>query len=91
MHVGSSSKRWLPARIASSFDKLCILSFQSDVMFAGELASLQAIEATSAIRVPHPIGAFSLGCHGEALVTEYLDMSGSRRDFSAQLGRNLAK
>ncbi|KAH7719254.1 fructosamine kinase [Aphelenchoides avenae] len=63
----------------------------SDVMFAGELASLQAIEATSAIRVPHPIGAFPLGCHGEALVTEYLEMSGSRRGFSAQLGRNLAK
>ncbi|KAI1721786.1 fructosamine kinase domain-containing protein [Ditylenchus destructor] len=63
----------------------------SDLMFQGEFASLQAIEATGAVRVPHPIGNFSMGPYGEALITEYLDLSGPSQKFSAVLGTNLAK
>ncbi|KAI1707636.1 fructosamine kinase domain-containing protein [Ditylenchus destructor] len=63
----------------------------SDLMFQGEYASLQAIEATETVRVPHPIGNFSVGPYGEALVTEYLDFGQSPREFSSKLGANLAR
>ncbi|KAI1704724.1 fructosamine kinase domain-containing protein [Ditylenchus destructor] len=64
---------------------------EADLMFQGEYASLQAIEATKAVRVPHPIGNFSVGPYGEALVTEFLDFGNSSREFSSMLGTNLAR
>ncbi|XP_037083975.1 ketosamine-3-kinase-like isoform X2 [Pollicipes pollicipes] len=60
-------------------------------MFAGELAGLQAIIATSTVRCPRPLTVAQHPDTGRAvLVMEFLQMR-SLRARSAQLGRQLAR
>lgn len=58
-------------------------------MFDGELASLQAIEATKTIKVPKPIASLDMSKNGAILVMEHLDLSYSRNQ--ALLGTQIAK
>ncbi|PAV84932.1 hypothetical protein WR25_08490 [Diploscapter pachys] len=63
----------------------------SEIMCQGEFASLQAMEATSATLVPHPIKAVNLKPYGWALITSYIHMGGrGSRNMSEQLAINLA-
>ncbi|KAI0215910.1 Fructosamine-3-kinase [Lamellibrachia satsuma] len=60
------------------------------LMFDGEAASLDAILATKAIKVPSPIKVLDNPAGGAVLVMEYIEIKPLRR-FSAQLGDQLAR
>ena len=64
---------------------------QSGAILSGELASLQAILETGAVRCPRPLGVAVQGDSGcTVLVTEYLHMS-SLRSRAAALGEQIAR
>ena len=62
----------------------------SHTMFKGEFLSLQAIENTNSIRVPHPVSVFENTPNGSAILLEHLDIS-SLRSREAELGTKLAQ
>ena len=62
----------------------------SHTMFKGEFISLEEIEKTNTIRVPHPVSVFSQSPSGSAILIEHLDMKSLRRK-EAELGTKLAQ
>ncbi|XP_061556723.1 ketosamine-3-kinase [Phycodurus eques] len=62
---------------------------QAKLMFDGEMASLEAIIQTGAIKVPKPVKVIELDTGGCVFVMEHLDIRGLNK-YSKQLGEQLA-
>ncbi|KAG1967083.1 ketosamine-3-kinase [Pimephales promelas] len=58
-------------------------------MFDGEMASLEAILSTNAVKVPRPVKVLDLERSGALLVMEHVDMR-SLNKYSSKLGEQLA-
>jgi len=61
----------------------------SHTMFKGEFLSLEAIEKTNSIKVPHPVSVFEKTPCGSAILLEHFDLS-SLKGKEAELGTKLA-
>ncbi|XP_029653025.1 ketosamine-3-kinase [Octopus sinensis] len=59
-------------------------------MFEGEMASLESILHTKAVRIPKPYKVFKLPGDGAALAMEYVDLKRGLSTFAAQLGQQMA-
>ncbi|XP_073092300.1 fructosamine-3-kinase isoform X2 [Manis javanica] len=66
---------------------MCLLSAQQ--MFAGEMASLEALRSTGVVRVPRPIKLITLPGSGAVFVMEYLKMR-SLSSHASKLGEQMA-
>lgn len=62
---------------------------EAKLMFDGEMASLEAILKTGAVKVPRPVKVIELDKGGCVFVMEHLDMRGLSK-YSKQLGEQLA-
>eukprot|EP00106_Octopus_bimaculoides_P009919 XP_014777361.1 PREDICTED: fructosamine-3-kinase-like [Octopus bimaculoides] len=59
-------------------------------MFEGEMASVESILRTKAVRIPKPYKVFKLPGTGAALVMEYVDLKRGLSTFASQLGQQMA-